>query len=171
MTKEQLRMQMLAGIITESQYKEEIEELDSMGKIGKSYPAPGAEDSVSNEEDKKDEDKKEKNLTWDTNKVAKNVAAAAQDAIDPYEDEFTFKLVPGTATKNSFTIRDGGLKDESYVGYDVKITDKGKIVVYGLRKGPTILGKVTDSAIKLGNNWYRRIVNWDDDKYYLNKRK
>ena len=50
MTQEQLRMQMLAGIITESQYKEKIEEVDSMGKIGKSYPAPGSEDSVSDEE-------------------------------------------------------------------------------------------------------------------------
>jgi hypothetical protein len=49
MTQEQLRMQMLAGIITESQYKEKIEEVDSMGKIGKSYPAPGSEDSISNE--------------------------------------------------------------------------------------------------------------------------
>jgi hypothetical protein len=167
MTKEQLRMQMLAGIITESQYKEKMEEEDSMGRIGKSYPAPGTEDSTSNEEDKK----VEKNVTWDTNKVAQNVAAAAQDAIDPHKDEFTFKLVPGTATKNSFTIRDGGDKDPKYVGYDVKITDKGKIIVLGLRKGPTILGKVTDSAVQLGNNWYRRIVNWDDDKYYLNKRK
>jgi hypothetical protein len=43
MTKEQLRMQMLAGIITESQYKEKMEEVDSMGRIGKSYPAPGTE--------------------------------------------------------------------------------------------------------------------------------
>ena len=41
MNKEQLRMQMLAGIITESQYKAKLEEEDSMGKIGKSYPAPG----------------------------------------------------------------------------------------------------------------------------------
>ncbi len=43
MTQEQLRMQMLAGIITESQYKEKMEEVDSMGKVGNSYPAPGAE--------------------------------------------------------------------------------------------------------------------------------
>jgi hypothetical protein len=43
MNKETLRMQMLAGIITEGQYKEEIEEIDSMGKIGKSYPVPGTE--------------------------------------------------------------------------------------------------------------------------------
>jgi hypothetical protein len=34
---------MLAGIITESQYKEKIKEVDSMGKVGNSYPAPGAE--------------------------------------------------------------------------------------------------------------------------------
>jgi hypothetical protein len=169
MTQEQLRMQMLAGIITEGQYKEKMEEVDSMGKIKKSYPAPGF-DSVPDEEDKKGKTK-EKNVTWDTNKVATNVAAAAQDAIDPYKDEFTFKLVPGTATKNSFTIRDGGRKEPEYVGYDVKITDNGKIVVYGVRKGPTILGKVTDSDIQLGNNWYRRIVNTDADKYYLNKRK
>jgi hypothetical protein len=47
---EKLRMQMLAGIITESQYKEKMEEVDSMGKIGKSYPAPGSEDSISDEE-------------------------------------------------------------------------------------------------------------------------
>ena len=40
MDKEQLRMQMLAGIITEGQYKEKMEEVDSMGKIGASYPAP-----------------------------------------------------------------------------------------------------------------------------------
>ena len=46
MTKEQLRMQMLAGIITESQYKEEIEELDSVGKIGKSYPAPSTPEPI-----------------------------------------------------------------------------------------------------------------------------
>jgi hypothetical protein len=43
MTQEQLRMQMLAGIITEGQYKEKMEEVDSMGKIGNSYPTPGAE--------------------------------------------------------------------------------------------------------------------------------
>jgi hypothetical protein len=48
MTQEQLRMQMLAGIITESQYKEEIEELDSMGKIGKSYPAPSTPEPIKN---------------------------------------------------------------------------------------------------------------------------
>ncbi len=53
MTQEQLRMQMLAGIITESQYKKEIEELDSMGRIGKSYPAPGTETPTSYEKDKK----------------------------------------------------------------------------------------------------------------------
>jgi hypothetical protein len=41
MTKEQLRMQMLAGIITESQYKEKMEEEEIMGRVGKSYPAPG----------------------------------------------------------------------------------------------------------------------------------
>lgn len=41
MNKEQLRMQMLAGVITESQYKKEMEEADSMGRIGKSYNAPG----------------------------------------------------------------------------------------------------------------------------------
>lgn len=46
MTQEQLRMQMLAGIITESQYKEKMEEIDSYGKVGKSYPAPGYEDEV-----------------------------------------------------------------------------------------------------------------------------
>ena len=39
-------MQMLAGIITESQYKAKLEEEDSMGKIGKSYAAPGYEDEV-----------------------------------------------------------------------------------------------------------------------------
>jgi hypothetical protein len=43
MTQEQLRMQMLAGIITEGQYKEKMEEVDSMGKVGNSYPTPGAE--------------------------------------------------------------------------------------------------------------------------------
>jgi len=43
MNKETLRMQMLAGIITEGQYKEKMEEIDSMGKIGKSYPAPETE--------------------------------------------------------------------------------------------------------------------------------
>jgi len=168
MKKEQLRMQMLAGIITENQYKEKMEEADSMGRIGKSYNAPGTEDSFSNEKEKKDK-KRKKNVTWDTNKVAQNVAAAAQDVIDFYKEEFTFKLVPGTATKNSFTIRDGGNKDPKYVGYDVEITDEGKIIVHGLRKGPTILGKVTDGAEQLGDNWYRRIVHYDDDKYYLNK--
>ena len=40
MTQEQLRMQMLAGIITESQYKEKMEEEDSYSRVGKSYPAP-----------------------------------------------------------------------------------------------------------------------------------
>jgi hypothetical protein len=44
MTQEQLRMQMLAGIITEGQYKEKMEEEDSYGKVGKQYPAPGYED-------------------------------------------------------------------------------------------------------------------------------
>jgi hypothetical protein len=43
MNKETLRMQMLAGIITEGQYKEKMEEIDSMGKIGKQTPIPGYE--------------------------------------------------------------------------------------------------------------------------------
>ena len=42
MNKEQLRMQMLAGIITEGQYKKEVEEIEVRGKIGKSYPSPGS---------------------------------------------------------------------------------------------------------------------------------
>ena len=46
MTKEILRMQMLAGIITEGQYKEKMEEVDSMGKVGKSYPAPGSTEII-----------------------------------------------------------------------------------------------------------------------------
>ena len=44
MNKETLRMQMLAGIITESQYKERVEEVDSMGKIGKSHLSPEYKD-------------------------------------------------------------------------------------------------------------------------------
>jgi len=40
MTQEQLRMQMLAGIITESEYKVKLDEEDSMGKVGNSYPSP-----------------------------------------------------------------------------------------------------------------------------------
>jgi len=51
MTQEQLRMQFLSGIITESQYKEKMEEIDSMGKIGKSYPAPGNVSFKGNEGD------------------------------------------------------------------------------------------------------------------------
>ena len=47
MTKEQLRMQMLAGIITEGQYKKEVEEIDSMGKVGKQYAAPGSSSTSS----------------------------------------------------------------------------------------------------------------------------
>jgi len=46
MTQEQLRMQMLAGIITESQYKEKMEEVDSYGRVGKSYPAPSTPDPI-----------------------------------------------------------------------------------------------------------------------------
>ena len=46
MTQEQLRMQMLAGILTESQYKEKIEEIDSYGKVGKSYPAPSTPEPI-----------------------------------------------------------------------------------------------------------------------------
>ena len=45
MTQEQLRMQMLAGIITEGQYKAKLQEEDTMGKIGKSYPVPGGKTS------------------------------------------------------------------------------------------------------------------------------
>jgi hypothetical protein len=41
LTQSELRMQMLAGVITEGQYKAKLEEVDSMGKIGNSYPAPG----------------------------------------------------------------------------------------------------------------------------------
>ena len=41
MTQEQLRMQMLAGIITEGEYKAKLEEIEVRAKIGKSYPAPG----------------------------------------------------------------------------------------------------------------------------------
>jgi uncharacterized protein YpuA (DUF1002 family) len=39
MNNEFLKMQKLAGLITESEYKAKIEEEDVMGKIGKSYPA------------------------------------------------------------------------------------------------------------------------------------
>jgi len=46
MTQEQLRMQMLAGIITESQYKEKMEEEDSYGRVGKSYPAPSTPEPI-----------------------------------------------------------------------------------------------------------------------------
>jgi hypothetical protein len=46
MTQEQLRMQMLAGIITESQYKEKMEEADSYGRVGKSYPAPSTPEPI-----------------------------------------------------------------------------------------------------------------------------
>ena len=46
MTQEQLRMQMLAGIITESQYKEKMEEVDSYGRVGKSYPAPSTPEPI-----------------------------------------------------------------------------------------------------------------------------
>ena len=46
MKKEQLRMQMLAGIITEGEYKAKLEEIDSIGKVGKQYAAPGYEDEV-----------------------------------------------------------------------------------------------------------------------------
>jgi hypothetical protein len=37
---------MLAGILTESQYKEKIEEIDSYGKVGKSYPAPSTPEPI-----------------------------------------------------------------------------------------------------------------------------
>jgi hypothetical protein len=40
MNKEFLKMQKLAGLITESEYKEKVEEEEVRGKIGKSYPAP-----------------------------------------------------------------------------------------------------------------------------------
>jgi hypothetical protein len=45
MNNEFLKMQKLAGLITESEYKEKIEEEEVRGKIGKSYPAPGTETS------------------------------------------------------------------------------------------------------------------------------
>ena len=48
MTNEQLRMQMLAGIITEGQYKEEVEEIEVRGKIGKSYSAPSTPKPIKN---------------------------------------------------------------------------------------------------------------------------
>jgi hypothetical protein len=37
---------MLAGILTESQYKEKMEEIDSYGKVGKSYPAPSTPEPI-----------------------------------------------------------------------------------------------------------------------------
>ena len=40
MNNEFLKMQKLAGLITESEYKAKVEEEDVMGKVGKSYPAP-----------------------------------------------------------------------------------------------------------------------------------
>ena len=49
MNKETLRMQMLAGIITDGQYKKEVEEIYSMGKVGKQYAAPGQETSTTTE--------------------------------------------------------------------------------------------------------------------------
>jgi hypothetical protein len=48
MNKETLRMQMLAGIITEGQYKKEVEEIDSRGKVGKQYAAPSTPNPVKN---------------------------------------------------------------------------------------------------------------------------
>lgn len=63
-TEETLRLQKLAGIITESQYKEKMEEVDSMGKIGKSYPAPGYEDSISNEKNNSNNQKLSKKEKW-----------------------------------------------------------------------------------------------------------
>jgi hypothetical protein len=45
MNNEFLKMQKLAGLITESEYKEKVEEEEVRGKIGKSYPAPGTETS------------------------------------------------------------------------------------------------------------------------------
>ena len=149
MNNEFLYMQKLAGLITESEYKAKMEELDVTGKVGKSYPAPG---------------------TWDVKKVVKNVITASQEAIDPYEDEFTFKLVPGTLTKNSFTVRDGGSKDPKYDGYDVEINDKGEILILGVDKGTTILGNVNDEWWELRNQWIRRIINTDKDEYYLDKK-
>ena len=46
MTQEQLRMQMLAGIITEGQYKEKMDEADSYSRVGKSYPAPSTPEPI-----------------------------------------------------------------------------------------------------------------------------
>ena len=60
MNKEQLRMQMLAGIITEGQYKEKMEEEEVRGKIGKSYPAPG---SISYNDDEDDDEGEEITFT------------------------------------------------------------------------------------------------------------
>ena len=45
MNNEFLKMQKLAGLITESEYKAKLEEEDVMGRIGKSYPAPGTKTS------------------------------------------------------------------------------------------------------------------------------
>jgi len=39
---------MLAGIITESQYKEKMEEEEIMGKVGKSYPSPSTPEPIKN---------------------------------------------------------------------------------------------------------------------------
>lgn len=43
MNQEILRVNFLAGLLTESEYKEKVKEEESRGRIGKSYPAPGSD--------------------------------------------------------------------------------------------------------------------------------
>jgi hypothetical protein len=77
MIKEQLRWKMLAGIITETQYKEKIEEIDSMGRVGKSTPAPGYENEKKSW--KKSQRKKLEKRNWDE-KFKKILSDLYQDA-------------------------------------------------------------------------------------------
>ncbi len=155
-------MQMLAGIITESQYKEEIEELDSMGKIGKSYPSPG---NISDEDE-------EITLTPQQKKAWEN---AMVDEFYSIKDQFGKNQGLAEAVGNIITSAEYILWDilfEKEIGYDwsdskldAAFKEKGitkdevKELSYELYdefvKGPT-----NNKKIKKIQYWYEAGQEW-----------
>ena len=89
MTQEQLRMQMLAGIITESQYKKEVKEIEGRGKIGKSYPSP-----LSTSEDAKISLTPQQKKVWEDAMIKRYKEIAGDDDDDPDNVEEAIYNIP-----------------------------------------------------------------------------
>ena len=167
MTQEQLRMQMLAGIITESQYKEKMEEIDSYGRVGKSYPAPGQEDALKGKKLKKAkralerkgwELKFEKMITDLYNDASKGLIFVSETPEEHKEGGNKSVFVDENSKyKNLLTgKRNEGLGDEGVDTY-AEVLPKSEAIAppykLDIRNFPNIIYAVLRSGID-GNNYH-----------------